>query len=88
MRTYTPKRARLTYRQILESIRVLSPSEQRRLRTELAKLGSVHIVEPVGTATAIRRGKRLAEQVRKKVNAGMKGSLEETMMGLRGRSWS
>lgn len=85
MRTYTNRPTRLSYRHILESIRVLSPKEQRRLRSELFKMGTVSVAEPVGTPASIRRGKRLAAQIRKRVNAGMSGTLEETMIRLRGR---
>ncbi len=88
MTTDTRKRTHLTYRQILESIQVLSPADQRRLRLELSRLNSVYIIEPLGTPAAIRRSKRLAAQIRKKVSAAMNGSLDETMILLRGRSWS
>ncbi len=88
MKTYSPKRVRLTYRQILESIRVLPPAQQRRLKRELANLGSVHVVEPTGTPDDMQRGKRMAAKIRKKVSPAMSGSLEETMVRLRGRSWS
>ena len=87
MTTYSKKRTRLAYGQILESIRVLPPADQIRLRVELSRIGSVHIVEPLGTPAAMRRGKRLAAQIRKKVSASMSGSLDETMIRLRGRSW-
>lgn len=73
---------------VLESIRVLPLADQRRLRLELSQMGNVHIVEPVGTPAAVRRARRLAAAIRKKVTASMSGSLDETMARLRGRSWS
>lgn len=83
----TRKKTRLTYRQVLESIRALSPADQQRLRLELSRMGNVYIVEPVGAPATVRRARSLAASIRRKVNASMEGSLEETMTRLRGRSW-
>jgi hypothetical protein len=84
----TQRKPRLTYRQVLESVKALRPVEQRRLYAELAKRASVYILEPDDSPAAVRHGRRLAAQIRKQVGASMSGSLEDTMRRLRGRSWS
>lgn len=83
----TRHKMRPTYKQVLESIRALSPADQRRLRAELAKGSNIYILRPTGSPAAIRRGHRLAAQIRKQVSAATSGTLEETMQRLRGRSW-
>ncbi len=84
----TERKPRLTYDQILEGARALSPEEQDRLRAELKKKPGVYILHPTGDPEAIRRGRELAQKIRKEVNANMTGTLEETMRQLRGLSWS
>ena len=84
----TRRKPRLTYRQVLENVKALSPAGQRRLRAELAKTTEVYIIRPSGSLAAIRRGRRQAAAIRKELNASMTGTLEETMVRLRGRSWS
>ncbi len=87
MTTYTRKHT--TYRDALELVRQLPLRDQRRLRAELAKLPSVHLVLPNQTPQAIQKGKLLAEQVRKELSAATNTqTLDETMRQLRGRSWS
>ncbi len=49
---------------------------------------TVYLVRPKGTPAAIERGRRLADEVRKELAALDIESLDETMMRLRGRSWS
>lgn len=84
----TERKPRLTYDQVLEGARALSPEEQERLRAELEKQPQVYILRPTGDPKAIRRGRELAEKIRKEMNANMTGTLEETMRTLRGLSWS
>lgn len=84
----TRRKPRLTYRQVLENVKALPLADQRRLRAELGKTTDVYIIRPSGSPAAIRRGRRLAAEMRKQLNASMTGSLEETMIRLRGRSWS
>lgn len=83
----THRKPRPTYKQVLETIRALSPADQRRLRAELTKVSNVYILRPTGSPNAVRRGRRLAAQIRKQVSAATSGTLEETMQRLRGRSW-
>lgn len=52
------------------------------------KAASVYLVRPKGTPAAIERGRRLAEEVRKELAVLDNASLDETMRGLRGRTWS
>lgn len=69
---------------------------RRRVRRALPKPSSalrqasvtVYLVRPKGTRTAIERGRRLAEQVRRELAAHESGSLDEAMQQLRGRTWS
>jgi hypothetical protein len=49
---------------------------------------TVYLVRPKGTPAAIARGRRLADEVRKELAVLDNASLDETMRGLRGRSWS
>ncbi len=84
----TRRKPRLTYRQVLENVKALPPADQDRLRAELAKKRRVYILEPDLSPTAIRRGRRLAAEIRKELEGKETGTLEETMIRLRGRSWS
>ncbi|MCC7161986.1 MAG: hypothetical protein IT331_05810 [Anaerolineae bacterium] len=84
----TRGKLRPTYKQVLETIRAMSPADQRRLRAELTKTSAVYVLRPTGSQAAVRRGRRLVAQIRKQVSASTTGTLEETMQRLRGRSWS
>ncbi len=81
-------KTRATYRQVLKDVRALPPADQNRLRSELEKMPSVYIMRPTRSPAAIRRGRRLAAQIRKQLKTKMKGTLEDTMHQLRGRAWS
>ncbi|CAG0946880.1 hypothetical protein ANRL1_03391 [Anaerolineae bacterium] len=84
----TKRKPRVTYRQVLENVKALRPADQRRLRAELAKMTDVYVLEPDTSPAAVRRGRRLAAQIRKELEGKETGTLEETMIRLRGRSWS
>lgn len=84
----TKRKPRLTYRQVLENVRALPLAEQDRLRAELDKTPRVYIMRPTGSPAANRRGRRLAAEIRKELAEKQTGTLEETMIRLRGRSWS
>ena len=84
----TRHKTRPTYHQVLEDVRALPLADQNRLRAELDKLPSVYILHPTRSPAAIRRGRRLAAQIRKHLEGKETGTLEETMIRLRGRSWS
>jgi len=86
MTTATRKKGQSAYRKILEAVRELRPAEQRRLRDELASMVGVQLVRPAATPAAIRRGRRLAQAVRRELAQSATGSLDETMRNLRGRS--
>jgi hypothetical protein len=88
MTTVSRRKSTPAYRTILEAARQLSPAEQRRLRDELANVAGVQLVRPVATSDAVRRGRRLAKAVRAELTRSVTGALDETMHGLRGRSWS
>lgn len=60
---------------------------KRKVAPQKAPL-TVYLVRPKGTPAAIERGRRLAEEVRKELAVLDNASLDETMRGLRGRSWS
>lgn len=83
----TRKRPNPTYKKVLQAARALSPTEQRRLRDELANIVGVQLVPPGSSRAAIQRGRRLAKSVRAEMAAAT-GTLDETMRRLRGRSWS
>jgi hypothetical protein len=87
MTTLTRYRTRPTYRQVLQSVRELSPADQRRLYDELVKLSGVRLERPAGTSAAVRRGRRLAKTIQAQLAAST-GTLDEAMQRLRGRSWS
>jgi hypothetical protein len=78
----------LTYRQVLEYAKALSPADQQRLRAELAKPLRVYMIKPDVSPDAVRRGRQLAAQIRKQMSENRTGSLDDTMRRLRGRSWS
>ena len=87
MTTYT--RRHTNYREALELARQLSLRDQRRLRAELAKLSSVHLVRPSRDPKVIHAARLLADEIRKTVqSATANQSLDESMRQLRGRSWS
>jgi hypothetical protein len=87
MTTYTRRRA--NYREALELARQLSLRDQRRLRAELAKLSSVHLVRPSRDPKVILSARLLADKIRKIVqSATADQSLDGGMRQLRGRSWS
>lgn len=84
----TKRKPRLTYKQVLANVRALPLADQNRLRAELDKTPSVYILRPTGSPAAKRRGKRLADEIKKELATKDLGTLEETMIRLRGRSWS
>ena len=87
MTTYTRKHT--TYREALELARQLSLRDQRRLRTELAKLSSAKLVQPSRDPKVIRSARLLADNIRKTMRvATAKQTLDDGMRQLRGRSWS
>ena len=88
MATLTHRKPRLSWHQVLQAVQDLSPQEQRRLRAELEKSAGVYLVRPTGNATAIRRGRRLAKAVQAELAVAAQDSLDETMIRLRGQSWS
>jgi len=88
MTTVTRPQKRLTYAQVLEVARRLSPAEQRRLRDELEKLAGVQLVRPEESSTARRQGLRMARAIRAELAESVSGSLDEAMHELRGRAWS
>ena len=85
----TTMRKRPTYKQTLEQVRQLPLRDQRRLRSELAKLSSVHLVRPSRDVEALRSARLRADEIRKTVqSATANQSLDVGMKELRGRSWS
>jgi len=87
MTTYTRKRP--TYKATFDLARQLSPRDQRRLRAELAKLSSVHVVRPSHDPKVIHLARLRADEIRKIVqSATAKQTLDDGMRQLRGRSWS
>jgi len=88
MTTATRKKTKPAYQKILEAARELSPTEQRRLSNELAKMAGVQLVRPAMTPAAIRRGRRLAKAIRSELARARHGSLDDMMRNLRGRAWS
>ena len=79
---------RLTYRQVLKEVRALSPADQERLRAELGQELRVFIMRPTRSPAAIRRGRKLAAEIRKEFAEKQTTTLEETMRELRGFAWS
>ena len=84
----TRRKPRLTYGQVLEQVKQLPPADQDRLLAELEKTRRVFILEPTRSPAAIRRGRRLAAEIKKELAKKETGTLEETMIRLRGKSWS
>ena len=84
----TRRKPRLTYGQVLEQVKQLPPADQDRLLAELEKTRRVFILEPDRSPAAIRRGRRLAAEIKKELAEKETGTLEETMIRLRGKSWS
>jgi len=61
----------------------------RKLKLDTRKSTmTVYLVRPKGTHAAIERGRRLAEKVRQELAVLDNESLDQTMLRLRGRSWS
>ena len=88
MTTLTRKKPKLTWQEVWQSVQMLSPQEQRRLRDELAKSAGVYLARPTGQAAAARRGRRLAKTIQAELAAAPTDSLDETMTRLRGQAWS
>jgi hypothetical protein len=88
MTTLTRKKSKLTWQEVWQSVQMLSPQEQRRLRDELAKSAGVYLARPTGKAAEIRRGRRLAKTLQAELAAASMDSLDETMTRLRGQAWS
>jgi mRNA-degrading endonuclease RelE of RelBE toxin-antitoxin system len=86
MTTYSRKQP--SYREVLEYARRLSRKDQRRLQEELAKLSGVKLALPNKSASAIRKARKLADEIRKELKNKGRKSLNQTMRELRGRSWS
>lgn len=84
----TRRKPRVTYRQVLENAKQLPPADQERLLAELGKTRRVFILEPDRSPAAVRRGHRLAAKIKKELAEKQTGTLEETMIRLRGKSWS
>jgi hypothetical protein len=59
-----------------------------RKKTKSTAKAGVRLVYPNDSPTAIERGQRLAEQIRKELAGLDNESLNETMSQLRGREWS
>jgi hypothetical protein len=76
-----------TFEQVLEAARSLPLIEQRRLRDELAKEEQVYFVRPGTSDEAVRRGQKLADEVRSEVKE-VDETLDQAMSKLRGRKWS
>lgn len=86
MTTYSGKRP--TYKTTLDLVRQLPLRDQRRLRAELAKLPSVHLVRPSRDPKVIHSARLLADEIRKIVHSATANqSLDEGMRELRGRFW-
>ncbi|OQY97839.1 MAG: hypothetical protein B6D41_02850 [Chloroflexi bacterium UTCFX4] len=81
------RKLRMTYRQVLARVRALSPADRERLRAELEKQPRVYILKPDLSPEAVRRGQQMAAEIRQELAAQVTGTLEETMIELRGRSW-
>ena len=88
MTTLTSRKTKLSWHQVLQAVQELSPQDQRRLRDELAKSAGVYLARPTGSVAAVRRGRRLAKVVQAELVVSASDSLNETMIRLRGRSWS
>ncbi len=88
MSTLTPKKPSRSLEQVLASVRKLSPGDQQRLRQALSELTATRIDAPRASASARRKGQRLAETVRTQLADAPAGKLDDVMRGLRGRSWS
>jgi hypothetical protein len=87
MATYTGKRP--NYRQVISQVMRLSLRDQRRVRDELVKITSVHLVPPSKDAETLRAAQALAEEVRGIAQDATRGqTLEDAMSKMRGRSWS
>ena len=88
MTMLTRKSPKPTYQKVLQAVKALPLAEQRRLRDELAKMVGVQLVRPSGSQTAVQRGRRLAKSIQAELASTATGTLDETMIRLRGRSWS
>ncbi|NUM48398.1 MAG: hypothetical protein HUU38_27125 [Anaerolineales bacterium] len=89
MRTVTPKKKlKLTFREVVEAAKALSPSEQVALKNELDKVSPVYVEMPDSSPEAMLRGRQLADEIREELKGKVTGTLDEMMSSLRGRSWS
>ncbi|MBI4670237.1 MAG: hypothetical protein HY741_01035 [Chloroflexi bacterium] len=75
------RKLQMTYRQVLANVRALSPADQERLRAELDK-PRVYIMRPTRSPEAIRRGRKMAEEIKQELAEKQTGTLEETMREL------
>jgi hypothetical protein len=76
MTTLTHSKKRPTYAQALEIVRRLSPTEQRRLRDELAKLAGAEPTEAAAD-TALVHSESVESALRPEVVASLERSLQE-----------
>lgn len=90
MRTAAPKKKklRLTFREVVEAAKALSPMEQMALKNELDQESKVYVQMPESSLEAIARGRQLAAEIREELKDKVTGTLDEMMSSLRGRSWS
>ncbi len=82
------KSVKLSYQQLLKAVRALPPRQQQQLREVLMPTEGVYLVRPSRSASAVRRGQRMAKAIQSQLAKATTGTLEETMKQLRGRSWS
>ncbi len=88
MKTTIRKKKNWSLQEVFEAIKTLSPTEQNILKTELNKLPEVYVLRPSFSEESIKRGQELAQEIRDELKSQSLGTLEETMVTLRGRSWS
>ena len=88
MTAQVDKHTTLTFNDILDAVKMLTPAEQARLRAELASMSRVHVVLPDATPEAVHRGQKLADQLRQELQAASLDNLDDVMSSLRGREWS
>lgn len=81
------KTKRTRYQQVLDAAIRLSQADQRRLREELSLLSDVKLIRPKSTEEAIRKGRRLADEVRGDLAKVSASKLDDVMRQLRGREW-
>jgi len=88
MRTVTKKNKHLTFREVVEAAKALSPLEQRALKNELDEGSSVYLELPNTSPEAILLGRQMAAEIREELKGKFTGTLDEMMSSMRGRSWS